>query len=314
MMSACPAARGLGVVAATLAAVAVLVALLVLGVTGPASAHEGEVHDAPPGGASRVDIGFRSFTPRTTQLLVGDTVTWDNASVRAHTVTADDGSFDAGRLRTGGRFVRRFDAEAVVPYHCELHAGMTGTVVVQRLLLDAPAQTAAPRRAFPLTGRAASPAGSEVRVQADTGKGFVDAGRASVQEDGSFRVLVTPTTTGRYRAVAGTVSSRPVDLRVTDRRIAFTAARRAGGAVALDAKVTPGDPGSPVVLQLYLPERFGWWPVASVKLDRASHARFTYRLRRRVAARVVLTLPDRATPLAISAPRRIGTPRRTARR
>lgn len=293
--------------------VAVTGALALVSMAVPAVAHMGEVHDEQPGVSARVDIDFNSFTPGTTQVLVGDTVRWDNASVRTHTVTADDGTFDSGRLAIGGSFARRFQDEATVAYHCEIHAGMNGTVVAQRLLLDAPAQAAAPRRAFPLTGRAALPAGSEVRVEADTGSGFADAGRALIAEDGSFRVLVTPKTTGRYRAVAGTVSSRPVDLRVTDRRITFTAGRRAGGTVDLNAKVTPAAAGAPVVLQLYLPERFGWWPIASARLDRASRARFTYRLRRRVAARVVLTLPDRATPLAISAQRRIGTPRRTRR-
>jgi len=292
--------------------VVVVLALAAVGVTGRAAANMGEEKGAASG-AVGVQIGFASFTPGMTQALVGDTVTWSNASARTHTVTDDDGTFDSGRLAIGGSFARRFQDEATVAYHCEIHAGMNGTVVVQRLLLDAPRQAAAPRRSFPLSGRAALPAGSEVLIEADTGTGFSPASRASVQEDSSFRALVTPSTTGRYRAVSGTVSSRPVDLRVTDRRIAFTAARRARGTVDLDAKVTPAAAGAPVVLQLYLPERFGWWPVASTRLDRASRARFTYRLRRRVAARVVLTLPDLATPLAISAQRRIGTPRRARR-
>jgi hypothetical protein len=63
------------------------------------------------------------------------------------------------------------------------------------------------------------------------------------------------------------------------------------------------------VLQLFLHEHFGWWPVQRTTLDRASTARFALRLRRRVAARVVLTLPDGATPLATSATRRLGPTR-----
>jgi hypothetical protein len=55
-----------------------------------------------------------------------------------------------------------------------------------------------------------------------------------------------------------------------------------------------------VVLQLHLPERFGWWPVRRARLDGSSRARFVVRTRRRVRARVVLTRPDGATPLALS--------------
>lgn len=46
-----------------------------------------------------------------------------------------------------------------------------------------------------------------------------------------------------------------------------------------------------VVLQLYLKERFGWWPVATHRLDKRS--RTTFRpAQRGVRARVVLTLPN----------------------
>ncbi len=55
-----------------------------------------------------------------------------------------------------------------------------------------------------------------------------------------------------------------------------------------------------MVLQLRLPERFGWWPVRSARLGKDSRASLSVPLRRRVAARVVLTLPDRATVLAVS--------------
>ena len=45
---------------------------------------------------------------------------------------------------------------------------------------------------------------------------------------------------------------------------------------------------------------FGWWPVAQKTLGKKSRASFTLRGSRRVAARVLLTLPDGATPLATS--------------
>lgn len=76
-------------------------------------------------------------------------------------------------------------------------------------------------------------------------------------------------------------------------------------------EVRPATRGGLVVLQLYLPERFGWWPVQRAKLDARSTARFQLRTRRRVLVRVVLTLPDGATVLTRSRTLRIG-PRRRA--
>ena len=72
------------------------------------------------------------------------------------------------------------------------------------------------------------------------------------------------------------------------------------------ANVTPASRGGHVVLQLFLPERFGWWPVQRDRLDAGSGAQFTVRTKRRLQARVVLTLPDGATRLAVSRTVRVG--------
>jgi hypothetical protein len=66
------------------------------------------------------------------------------------------------------------------------------------------------------------------------------------------------------------------------------------------ARVAPSGRGQTVVLQLHLPEHFGWWPVRRARLGGGSRARFTITTRRRVRARVLLTRPDGATPLASS--------------
>ena len=90
-----------------------------------------------------------------------------------------------------------------------------------------------------------------------------------------------------------------------------TRLRRDGASVTITATVAPAAPGASVVLQLRPPERFGWWPVARARLDGRSRARFARRPRRTVPARVVLTAPDGATPLARSDPFRLrGSARR----
>jgi plastocyanin len=277
-----------------------------------ASGQTGHGEAGPTTANVAAGIGFDAFAPPQIVVLAGDTVTWTNRSVRQHTVTAVDGSWSSDRLFAQGTFAHRFDAAGPVAFFCRVHPSMRGEVAVQRVLLTPPVAPAAPGRPFPLTGRAALPAGGTVSLEADDGTGFRPVGNAIVAGDGTFSATVTPRTVATYRAVAGTESSPPVQLLVLDRRVAARARTR-GRSVVVSARVTPASAGTTVVLQLRLPERFGWWPVARTRLDRSSAARFAVRLGRRVSARVVVTLPDGATSLATSRTLRVGT-RASARR
>ena len=64
-------------------------------------------------------------------------------------------------------------------------------------------------------------------------------------------------------------------------------------------RVVPSAPYAPFLLEVYLRERFGWWPVARGTLDYVSEARV--RLRGPARVRVVLVDKDGWTPLATSA-------------
>jgi plastocyanin len=71
-----------------------------------------------------------SFNPQRSEAQVGREVVWrfsDNGL--AHTVTADDKSFDSGRMPSG-EFRHLFDQPGEVAYHCEVHRSMKGTVAV----------------------------------------------------------------------------------------------------------------------------------------------------------------------------------------
>jgi plastocyanin len=285
------------------AAVAVSAAVLALAAAaGPALSQ----HGPEPGSAAAVpvSIGFDTVSPQRIDVVRGETVRWTNNSVRTHTVTADDARFDSGRVVPESTFQHRFDDLGDVPYHCALHPFIRGVVGVHTLLLATPAQAAA-NRPFPLSGRAALPAATSVVIQADRGSGFTDVATTTVAADGTFAARVVPGATATYRAVAGAESSPPVGLVVLDRTISVTT-QRGRKRVLVRTSVTPASPGQHVVLQLYLHDHFGWWPVQRARLDRGSAARFSLRLRRRVAVRVLLTLPDGATPLAISRTTRLG--------
>jgi plastocyanin len=256
---------------------------------------------AADGGARSTDsIGFDAYAPSHLDVVTGDTVTWTNDSVRAHTVTAEDGGFDSGRLAGGATFSHAFDAAGDVAFYCTLHPGMRGDVAVRDLLLEAPSQPAGPGRAFPLRGRSALAQGTEVTITADDGTGPVPAGQALVGADGGFATTVVPRTTATYQASAGDTASPPVQLVVLDHHVAARVVRGRHGAARVVADVTPAAAGSTVVLQLRLRDRFGWWPVQRHRLDRRSHTSFRLRLRRGVPVRVLLTLPDGATVLGSS--------------
>jgi plastocyanin len=71
---------------------------------------------APGATAARVDITDRGFTPDTIEVRVGDVVEWWNADTIAHTVTAENGSFDSGPMEPGTAFSLTFDAVGTYTY------------------------------------------------------------------------------------------------------------------------------------------------------------------------------------------------------
>jgi hypothetical protein len=237
-------------------------------------------------------IAFAAFGPPQTTVLAGDTVTWTNQAVRKHTVDGLGEPFDSPELFTGDTYSHQYDAPGAFPYYCRIHLFMRGEVDVFRVLLDTPTTPAGSGRPYTLRGRASLPAGTLVPILAEDGS---TAAIALVGDDGEFSVSVTPSGASTYHAQDGNT----VRLDVLDRKVSAAAARH-GSRIAVSAAVAPASPGATVVLQLKLKERFGWWPVAQAELDARSHVRFTLRRRRGAIGRVVMTLPDGATPLAIS--------------
>ena len=82
-----------------------------------------------------VDMVGLTFTPKVVHVNPGATVLWTNSSPLAHTVTADDGSFDSGNVDSGETFSTVFDAPGTYQYYCAPHGsaglhGMAATVIV----------------------------------------------------------------------------------------------------------------------------------------------------------------------------------------
>lgn len=78
-----------------------------------------------------VTIEEHMFMPATITVPVGATVTWTNQDGAPHTVTSDaQGVFSSGWRFKGGHFSFAFTRPGTYPYHCSIHKGMHGVVVV----------------------------------------------------------------------------------------------------------------------------------------------------------------------------------------
>lgn len=78
----------------------------------------------------RVSIDEMKFNPATVDVAVGESVRWTNDDQRDHTVSAADGSFKSGNLRSGDSFEHTFKKAGTFSYACSYHPRMKGTVNV----------------------------------------------------------------------------------------------------------------------------------------------------------------------------------------
>ena len=87
-------------------------------------------------GGAKVTIFNNRFEPKTITVKAGSEVTWENKE-GAHTVTADDGSWNSAALTAGKTYSYKFDKPGNYPYYCGFHGGrggheMSGVVIVTK--------------------------------------------------------------------------------------------------------------------------------------------------------------------------------------
>lgn len=85
--------------------------------------------EADPG-AGAVRIADFAFSPEQVEVAAGTELTWANDDPAAHTVTADDGTFDSGTLDPGADFAVRINDPGTYRYACLIHPAMRATVRV----------------------------------------------------------------------------------------------------------------------------------------------------------------------------------------
>ena len=101
----------------------------------------------------RVTIDGRSYSPKLTEIEIGDGVIWRNQTDEPHSVTFDSLKWDDDLGNRGAQAERRFNNAGTFTYRCKFHDGMKGTVVVEDP--NAPTTTTTAR---PTTTTTAQPA------------------------------------------------------------------------------------------------------------------------------------------------------------
>ncbi len=255
-----------------------------------------------------VSMGTASFAPSNLDVLTGDRVIWRNNSQKTHNVKFETEGFNSGRIAPRGATNHDFTVAGSFPYICTIHDGMTGQIGVYPLLLDGPTRPVQPGTTVALHVRAPEGTG-EVTIEADTGSGFQPVavagpaqggGHEDHDAPGALHANVVVTQTASYRAASAAGASQALRIELSAGPDLSAAARSRRGRVLVDVKASPAAPGTRVVLQLRLRERFGWWPVERARLDGRSRAQFTLRGHAGVPARVVSVGPDWATVLSQS--------------
>lgn len=83
--------------------------------------------------ARQIEVNIINFTfqPISVTASKGSTIVWINRDTVAHTVTADDGSFDSGSVAPGDSFKQKFEKIKSYSYSCSFHKDMKGTVTIR---------------------------------------------------------------------------------------------------------------------------------------------------------------------------------------
>jgi plastocyanin len=89
------------------------------------------VMTSPAAADMAIKIDNFVFTPDTTEIAVGTTVTWTNDDDIPHAVGANDLSWRSHAMDTGESFSYTFTKPGIYEYFCTLHPHMKGKIVVK---------------------------------------------------------------------------------------------------------------------------------------------------------------------------------------
>jgi plastocyanin len=85
----------------------------------------------PENTTDSISIVMVQFSPVSTTVEAGTTVTWTNNDAMAHTVTSTTGLFNSDTLLPTKKFSYKFTTPGSFSYKCLIHSNMSGTIKVE---------------------------------------------------------------------------------------------------------------------------------------------------------------------------------------
>jgi plastocyanin len=170
-----------------------------------------------------VQVTSGGFTPASTTISVGDSVTWHNADTVNHQVVANDGSFASPVLKPDGTFTQTFNSSGKTSYHDALATKHTGSVTVTapaaNVTLSASTQTIVYGSSTKVSGAVTNQLTNEpvTLTSQPFGKGTQSLASQMTGANGSFAFGVSPTIQTSYQAHWRTANSPNVTVNVAPR-------------------------------------------------------------------------------------------------
>jgi plastocyanin len=178
------------------------------------------------GGAATqtVQIVKSGFTPSSTTINAGDSITWKNADTVNHQVVANDGSFASPVLQPGASYTQTFSTAGKVSYHDALFTSRKGTVTVKapaaNVTLSAASATVVYGNSTTVSGAVTNQLTNEpvtLSSQPYGQKTVQSVATQMTQANGAFSFGVSPTIQTIYQAHWRTTSSPAVTINVAPR-------------------------------------------------------------------------------------------------
>ncbi len=212
-----------------------------------------------PAVARSVVVTDTTVIPSAVVVAPGTEVTWLNVGRRLHTVTEDAARFESGTMVPGERFrISAPAAPGAYAYRCRFHAYIRGTLTVSALALDTPRPVTVGGRPDLAGSVPGAPAGTVVRVQRRVPGAWEEAGTASTDAEGAFRLTGPPLAARTaFRALSGDAVSPSVR---AEAHPTVTVTRRAD---RVTARVRPSPRRGRAHLQRLDLDRYVWRPVAA---------------------------------------------------
>jgi plastocyanin len=235
----------------------------------------------PAGAATKtINIYGSTFSPKSTTITQGDTVTWVNKDNTTHQILADKGQFVSPILKTNQSYSFTFNASGTYTYKDELHPKLTGTIVVKglppTLTLSASSQYIVYGDKVTLSGAVSNHKGGEqvtIYYQPYPQPNLIQRATVLTSSDGSFSFIVAPQIATSYQATWKGAYATPTSVQVQPK---LTLGRNNGWIIHAAAGVSFA--GRAVQLQRLNTATGQWVTLRKVLLNSRSSAKVIVKL------------------------------------